>query len=64
MLCIYDAFGIVICYPGDIDECQGQTCNNNGVCNDGLNTYTCSCFQGYTGSQCESKYIYNLLHTI
>ena len=34
------------CYP---DPCV------NGTCKDGHNTYTCSCFDGYKGTDCDGK---------
>ena len=39
----------------NIDDCADIHCSNHGVCQDGIETYTCSCFDGYYGSQCESK---------
>ena len=42
----------------NIDEClanggAGQTCKNNGTCIDGINTFTCDCQPGFTGTLCE-----------
>ena len=44
----------------DIDECAAadNPCNQNstqGVCDDGINTYTCSCRSGFTGTACETS---------
>ena len=36
----------------DIDDCVNHTCANDGLCVDGINTYTCSCSAGYTGERC------------
>ena len=36
----------------DIDECEGQTCNNRGTCNNNVNGYTCSCDDGFSGIGC------------
>ena len=38
----------------DINECRSAPCMNNGTCFDGINSYTCACMPGYTGSTCET----------
>ena len=35
------------------DECASETCNNGGTCDDGVNTFTCRCVDGYEGTNCE-----------
>ena len=37
----------------DIDECANTPCAHGGTCNDGINTYSCTCVLGYKGSDCE-----------
>ncbi|ELT97724.1 hypothetical protein CAPTEDRAFT_27068, partial [Capitella teleta] len=37
----------------NIDNCNGQTCENNGVCVDLLGDYGCICPFGFTGQKCE-----------
>ena len=37
----------------DINECDSSPCQNGGTCNDGINSYTCTCVPGYTGGNCE-----------
>ena len=37
-----------------IDDCEGVNCND-GVCEDGINNFTCNCTFGYTGFFCESN---------
>ena len=37
----------------DIDECSSNPCQNRGTCLDGINSYTCNCDFGYSGSNCE-----------
>ena len=36
----------------DIDECHNHPCQNGGTCEDGVNSYTCTCVPGYTGNNC------------
>ena len=37
----------------DINECDSNPCENSGACADGINSYTCACVDGYTGTHCE-----------
>ena len=37
----------------DIDDCVGVNCQNGGVCVDGVDSYSCTCVQGYAGTHCE-----------
>jgi hypothetical protein len=37
----------------NIDNCIGIRCSNHGVCEDGIQTYQCSCFDGFYGLNCE-----------
>lgn len=37
----------------DINECQSSPCIY-GNCTDHVNMYTCECFLGYTGINCET----------
>ncbi|XP_055955536.1 sushi, von Willebrand factor type A, EGF and pentraxin domain-containing protein 1 [Patella vulgata] len=38
-----------------VNECNTETCKNNGICSDGNSLYdvTCTCQPGYTGRYCE-----------
>ena len=36
----------------DIDDCQPNPCKNDGVCEDGANSYTCNCAHGFIGEDC------------
>ena len=47
---------IKIFLQGNINECESDPCQNGGRCNDGMNSYTCSCVDGYRGENCESMF--------
>ena len=38
----------------DVDECSSNPCQNGGSCTDAVNSYSCSCVAGYTGTTCET----------
>ena len=48
------------CNPGftgancevNINECAGVNCSGNGVCVDGINSFSCNCTQGFAGQLC------------
>ncbi|CAH0559053.1 unnamed protein product [Brassicogethes aeneus] len=51
-----------ICEPGfigekceiNVDECASNPCVNGGICNDGINNFTCDCTNtGYHGRMCQ-----------
>ena len=33
----------------NVDDCDPIPCQNSGTCTDGVNSYACSCVEGYTG---------------
>ena len=37
----------------NIDECVGVNCSGNGVCLDGVNSFTCQCSSGFSGTLCQ-----------
>ena len=39
----------------DINDCSPNPCVNGGNCTDGVASYTCSCANGYTGTDCETS---------
>ena len=39
----------------DIHDCLPNPCENGGTCTDRINSYTCSCAAGYTGSKCQTS---------
>ena len=50
-------------YIVDANDCAGNPCNNGGVCMDGIATYTCTCSEGFNGSDCETSIFYHQFHT-
>ena len=38
----------------DIDDCVNHTCSNGGLCEDGINSYSCNCPLGFTGNNCQT----------
>jgi hypothetical protein len=40
--------------PEPTNECEENPCKNGGTCIDGINSYTCECPAGYTGTNCET----------
>eukprot|EP00058_Branchiostoma_floridae_P021020 XP_002606510.1 hypothetical protein BRAFLDRAFT_91906 [Branchiostoma floridae] len=45
--------GATECY--DWDDCSPNPCENNGVCTDGVNSFTCACQDRYTGDRCQVR---------
>ena len=44
----------------DIDDCQSSPCHNDGVCVDGINSFTCNCAHGFIGDDCSiSRFTFN-----
>ena len=48
----------------DIDECDPDPCQNGTTCNDQVNGYTCDCYAGYTGTDCQTGNYMTLSFTI
>ena len=46
----------------DNNDCRGDPCNNGGNCTDGIATYTCTCPDGFKGSDCETSIPNDLFH--
>ena len=46
---------LILCMYSDIDNCQPTPCLNNGVCVDGLNSYSCDCTHGFVGENCSKS---------
>jgi hypothetical protein len=45
----------------NIDNCIGIGCSDHGVCEDGIETYKCSCFDGFYGFHCERTNVQTVL---
>ena len=48
----------------DIDNCQPTPCLNNGVCVDGLNSYSCDCTHGFVGENCSTSKLIKNFHIV
>ena len=49
------AFHVFLLRYPDVNDCTNTSCHNRGTCNDGVNTFTCSCSPGFTGDKCETS---------
>ncbi len=38
----------------DTNECASNPCQNDGICVDGRNEYTCLCQTGFLGNNCQT----------
>ena len=38
----------------ETDECSSTPCQNGGTCTDLINAYSCTCEDGYEGTDCET----------
>ena len=45
----------------NIDDCINRDCSKHGICIDGVDTYQCSCFDGYYGYYCERTHVQTVL---
>ena len=39
----------------NINDCDGVICQNGGTCQDGVNSFSCDCLEGYAGNMCEAN---------
>ena len=47
-------------FETNIDECTSDPCQNDGVCTDDVNCYTCSCADGYEGMFFSQRILLNV----
>ena len=38
----------------EVDECASRPCMNGATCDDGVDSYSCTCLAGYVGNICET----------
>ena len=47
-------YTLIYCFLcSDVNECTSNPCQNDGTCTDLINSFTCECAIGYTGTSCE-----------
>lgn len=39
----------------ELDECNSLPCLNDGICQDGISSFTCACRDGYAGKFCQIR---------
>ena len=39
----------------DMDDCLSEPCQNQGTCQDAVNSYSCSCVAGFSGRNCQTS---------
>lgn len=44
----------------NIDDCVEMPCENGGMCEDGINEFTCHCNPGFVGKTCEVCFVWAL----
>ena len=57
MFCILQLFVYFVYFTGfsgpnceiNLDDCEGHLCENRGVCEDGVEEYSCQCTAQWTG---------------
>ena len=42
----------------EIDECVSNPCESGSTCNNYVNSFNCTCTEGYTGMMCETGNLY------
>ena len=48
-------FTNIFCYADEIPCDHDDRCQNGGTCSGTILSYQCSCTEGHTGTNCESK---------
>ena len=52
MYILYSLY-ITMIFSSDIDDCDPNPCQYGGACSDGLDSFTCTCADGYHGETCQ-----------
>ena len=42
------------CFLSERNECNSRPCRNGATCHDEFNAYSCTCVNGYIGSDCQT----------
>ena len=45
-----------VLFLADINECASNPCLNNGTCVDKINSFNCTCPEGWLGKRCATGY--------
>ncbi len=53
-LCCWTEFNSGVLCDVEVDECMSSPCQNNGLCRDEVDGYSCECVHpGFVGTHCE-----------
>ena len=44
---------VIVLFAVDFNECGSDPCMNEGACFDDVDSYSCQCQPGFTGTNCE-----------
>jgi hypothetical protein len=52
---LYELLSFYGIYKGTVDECADAPCQNGATCSSSVNKYSCQCFAGFKGKDCETS---------